>query len=64
LVRRAPQLCQQCHQQPHSRNPHSDELYDFSPSARIARSVVGQSCMNCHSRVHGSNHPSGLNLMR
>jgi hypothetical protein len=26
--------------------------------------VLGQSCMNCHSRVHGSNHPSGLNLMR
>ena len=64
LVRRAPQLCQQCHHQPHSRNPHSDELYDFSPSARISRSVLGQSCMNCHSRVHGSNHPSGLNLMR
>jgi hypothetical protein len=26
--------------------------------------VLGESCMNCHSRVHGSNHPSGLNLMR
>jgi hypothetical protein len=26
--------------------------------------VLGESCMNCHSRVHGSNHPSGLNFMR
>lgn len=64
LVRRGPQLCQQCHHQPHTRNAHSDEFYDFNPSARISRSVLGESCMNCHSRVHGSNHPSGLNLMR
>jgi hypothetical protein len=26
--------------------------------------VFGQSCLNCHSKVHGSNHPSGLYLMR
>ncbi len=64
LVRRAPQLCQQCHHQPHSRDTHSDALYDFSRDPRIARSVLGQSCMNCHSQVHGSNHPSGLYLMR
>jgi len=64
LVRRAPQLCQQCHHQPHTRNPHGDELYDFSSESRIQRSVFGRSCLNCHSQVHGSNHPSGLYLMR
>ena len=28
------------------------------------RFIVGESCMNCHSHVHGSNHPSGANLLR
>ncbi len=26
--------------------------------------VVAGSCTNCHSQVHGSNHPSGVKLMR
>jgi len=26
--------------------------------------VLGQNCLNCHSQVHGSNHPSGSKLMR
>jgi hypothetical protein len=26
--------------------------------------VVAGSCLNCHSQVHGSNHPSGSRLTR
>jgi hypothetical protein len=26
--------------------------------------VIGRSCSNCHSRIHGSNHPSGARFQR
>ena len=29
-----------------------------------SRFLLGGSCLNCHSRTHGSNHPSGFQLMR
>jgi DmsE family decaheme c-type cytochrome len=50
-----PRLCQQCHLQP----PHPTE-------ARLPqnRFVVGAGCLNCHSNIHGSNHPSGLFFSR
>jgi DmsE family decaheme c-type cytochrome len=63
LVRRPPLLCQSCHSsRGHpSRLVTSDNLADGnSPSAF----GVGDSCMNCHSQVHGSNHPSGVTLTR
>lgn len=62
LTQRAPLLCQSCHsQQGHpSFAQGTDGLADDMPS----RFLLGQSCMNCHSQVHGSNHPSGSKLMR
>jgi DmsE family decaheme c-type cytochrome len=30
----------------------------------ISRFVMGEACMNCHTKVHGTNHPSGAKLMR
>lgn len=30
----------------------------------ISRFVMGQACSNCHSRVHGSNHPAGEKFTR
>ncbi len=30
----------------------------------ISRFVMGEACSNCHSHVHGSNHPGGAKLMR
>lgn len=64
LTRRAPQLCQQCH----SQNGHPSVSLSgagvvggsSSPSALL----LGRSCVNCHVQVHGSNHPSGVKLMR
>jgi DmsE family decaheme c-type cytochrome len=38
----------------------STGLADGNPSAYL----LGGSCLNCHSQVHGSNHPSGATLSR
>lgn len=53
-----PYLCQQCH----SNTRHPGTLYDrtrladgSSPSNRD----FSRACLNCHSVIHGSNHPSG-----
>ncbi len=63
LVRRAPMLCQQCHQVTGgSHAGHINEKYDWAGGH--TRFLVGASCLNCHSKVHGSNHPSGAALAR
>jgi DmsE family decaheme c-type cytochrome len=62
LTQRAPFLCQSCHSQAgHPSLAYGpDGLATGTPSVYL----LGQSCMNCHSQVHGSNHPSGSKLMR
>lgn len=62
LTSRAPLLCQGCH----SQSGHPSIAQDADGLAPVAPSqfLLGQSCMNCHSQVHGSNHPSGAKLMR
>lgn len=63
LTRRPPLLCQSCHsQRGHPSVSFTDDSLagGSSPSAM----VLARSCMNCHTQVHGSNHPSGYNLMR
>lgn len=57
LTARAPQLCQQCHAGTHSGQPL------FGQGGNNAM-TGGRSCLNCHSQVHGSNHPSGKLLQR
>jgi DmsE family decaheme c-type cytochrome len=62
LTRRAPLLCQSCHSQ--ARHPsvayQDGGLADGIPS----QFLLGESCLNCHSQSHGSNHPSGSKLTR
>jgi DmsE family decaheme c-type cytochrome len=62
LSMRAPMLCQSCHSQAgHPSVPQDARgLPGNAPSALL----LGQSCLNCHDQVHGSNHPSGSKLMR
>ncbi len=65
LKKRPPLLCQQCH----NNAGHPSTLYtgDGLPAGNIAsqrKFLLGKSCLNCHSQVHGSNHPSGVKLMR
>jgi len=62
LTRRPPLLCQSCH----SQRGHPSLSYTAAglPDGEPSAMVLERSCVNCHSQVHGSNHPSGYNLMR
>jgi DmsE family decaheme c-type cytochrome len=61
LVVRMPMLCQRCHV--FTRHPSS--IYDKDEiTTNKSNRMFGRSCVNCHSNVHGSNHPSGQFYMR
>lgn len=62
LRARGPFLCQQCH----AAAFHPSTVYSGTglPSAQPNQNMLGKNCMNCHSQVHGSNHPSGAVLTR
>ena len=59
-----PFSCQQCH----DNTNHQSNLYNAgqivgggaAPSSR----AIGRSCQNCHSQIHGSNHPAGARFQR
>ena len=62
-IAKQPRLCQQCHDEArHPTQPYSDAASgaEFFPGSRM----FDRGCMNCHSQVHGSNHPAGARLMR
>jgi DmsE family decaheme c-type cytochrome len=62
LTKRPPLLCQQCH----SASGHPSEAYtsDDMGDNRDSRFMLARGCMNCHSEVHGSNHPSSSSQIR
>jgi DmsE family decaheme c-type cytochrome len=61
LVVRMPMLCQRCH----IASKHPATLYDKDQiTTNKSNRMFGRSCVNCHSTVHGSNHPSGQFFMR
>ncbi len=62
LVKRPPLLCQQCHSQ--AGHPSVARTGAGLPGATPSGFLLARSCANCHSQVHGSNHPSGVKLMR
>jgi DmsE family decaheme c-type cytochrome len=62
LAQRGPFLCQSCHSQ--AGHPSVARDADGLVSNVPSNLLLGQNCMNCHSQVHGSNHPSGSRLMR
>ena len=62
LTSRAPLLCQSCHSQ--SGHPSIAQDADGLSTGVPSQYLLGQSCLNCHEQVHGSNHPSGSKLMR
>jgi hypothetical protein len=58
-----PMLCQSCHSQvghPSGAPTAANSL----PGGSRSQYALGMNCLNCHSNVHGSNHPSGSTLMR
>jgi DmsE family decaheme c-type cytochrome len=61
LVVRMPMLCQRCH----IASKHPATLYDKDQiTTNKSNRMFGRSCVNCHSNIHGSNHPSGQFYMR
>ena len=65
LTKRAPLLCQQCHSQAgHPSFAWDGDGLAEGPDIISRQFLLGKSCLNCHSQVHGSNHPSGIKLMR
>ncbi|HEX7060989.1 MAG TPA: DmsE family decaheme c-type cytochrome [Woeseiaceae bacterium] len=62
LARRAPLLCQGCHAE--AGHPSIVHDADGVAAAIPSQYLLGNSCLNCHTQVHGSNHPSGSRLMR
>jgi DmsE family decaheme c-type cytochrome len=55
LVTKGPFLCLSCHQYGGHVN---------LPRYNRTSGLTGQSCANCHGRLHGSNHPSGSKFTR
>ena len=62
LVRRAPQLCQECHSSAGHRS--FPQVAAQLPPGPASEFLIAQACLNCHTEVHGSNHPSGDQLRR
>ena len=62
-VAKMPRLCQQCHDETrHPTQPYSDASTgaEFFPNSRMFE----RGCLNCHSQIHGSNHPAGVRWSR
>lgn len=55
LTMRQPMLCQTCH---------AGDAHIAAPGGPRSIWEVNRSCANCHGRIHGSNHPSGITLQR
>lgn len=58
LNAKPPFLCQRCH----SDVRHPGTLYDQTQIN--SNRLFNRSCTNCHSTIHGSNHPSGKTFLR
>ena len=66
LKTRQPYLCQQCHD--FTRHPGTANSGTGLPTSAggtaPSQSLLLRSCANCHTQVHGSNHPSGVRQTR
>jgi DmsE family decaheme c-type cytochrome len=64
LTKSTPALCQDCHSV--AGHPAVARTGAALPGAGGGGSifVIAGACTNCHSQVHGSNHPAGAKLMR
>jgi DmsE family decaheme c-type cytochrome len=60
LVAKLPMLCQRCH----IGTRHPSTIYDGTQLAARSSRLIGRSCVNCHSQIHGSNSPAGSTFLR
>lgn len=64
LKARGPWLCQQCHlAQFHPSGLYAGNALPGGTQSQMSRLLI-KNCLNCHSKVHGSNHPSGARFTR
>ena len=69
LVSERPFLCQQCH---NLSVGHSGAFYRADqtaaagqlPGGATNQRLPGRACQNCHTQIHGSNHPAGARFQR
>jgi len=62
-----PFLCQQCHVQLDGFAEHVNRLLTAGNRANGAQPdvrLLNRGCVNCHSQIHGSNHPAGARFHR
>ncbi len=65
LKARAPILCQSCHLIGAGGHPNSLRSSGSGITATGAQNTIAfRACLNCHTQVHGSNHPSGPRFVR
>ncbi len=75
LKMRSPMLCQSCHSGDHGKNLYSaanlpggnaTTAMGQLPLASQSPAAQGNTrgCLNCHSQIHGSNHPAGAKFQR
>jgi len=58
-------LCKQCHSpQGHPSLAPSGTALPGGTFSAFGKFTVGKSCLNCHTAIHGSNHPSGIKFLR
>lgn len=61
LIAKRPFLvCQRCH----ITTRHPSTLYDASAISQQNSRIFNRACLNCHTMIHGSNHPSGKTFAR
>ncbi len=63
LLTARPMLCQQCH----TSIGHMNDLFtsgNLATGSRPDIRLIGRSCQNCHTQIHGSNHPAGSKFQR
>jgi len=60
LVAKLPMLCQRCH----IGTRHPSSIYDGADLNSRSNRLIGRSCVNCHSQIHGSNSPAGHTFLR
>ena len=70
LKARSPFMCSECHDGPHnSKAPYGTVAAGIqggytNANANPTENAAGRGCLNCHSMIHGSNHPAGALLHR
>ena len=64
LTKTPPLLCQQCHSSANHPSLARTSTGLSGGTAGGPMFLVAGSCSNCHTQVHGSNHPSGAKLLR